>query len=105
MITLKDIARLANVSVTTASYALNNRPEVNEQTRQRVLEIARKHNYKPSGIARDLKLRKTKTIGLILSNLAGPFYAEIIKGIEEITFSSNYNSGSAVLWRQKQHGS
>jgi LacI family transcriptional regulator len=91
MITLKDIARLANVSVTTASYALNNRPEVNEQTRQRVLEIARKHNYKPSGIARDLKLRKTKTIGLILSNLAGPFYAEIIKGIEEITFSSNYN--------------
>lgn len=90
-IKLKDIARLANVSITTASYALNNRPEVREETKKRVLDIAREYNYKPSGIARDLKMKKTKTIGLILSNLAGPFYTEIINGIEEITFSSGYN--------------
>jgi LacI family transcriptional regulator len=91
VIKLKDIAKLANVSVTTASYALNNRPEVSEETKKRVLDIARKYNYKPSGIARDLKMKKTETIGLILSNLAGPFYAEIINGIEEITFSNGYN--------------
>lgn len=91
MTTLKDIARLAGVSVSTASYALNNRPEVKDETRKKILEIASKLNYKPSGIAKDLKLKKTGTIGLVLSSFSGPFYSGIINGIEEITFSNGYN--------------
>lgn len=91
MINLKDVAKLAGVSVSTASYAMNGRPEVNKDTLKKVLDAAASLNYKPSGIARDLKMKKTETIGLVLSNLAGPFYAEIINGIEEISFSNGYN--------------
>lgn len=91
MATLKDVAKMTGVSVTTVSYALNNRPEVNENTRKVVLDAAAKLNYKPNGFAKDLRMSKTETIGLILSNIGGPFFSEIISGIEDITFSNGYN--------------
>ena len=91
MVKLKDIAKKAGVGVSTASYALNNRPEISEETRQKVLKAARELNYKPSGVARDLRKAKTETVGILLSDLYGPFYSELIKSVEEVVFSNGYN--------------
>ncbi|MGG1311312.1 MULTISPECIES: LacI family DNA-binding transcriptional regulator [Cohnella] len=91
MATLKDVARKAGVALSTASYALNNRSEVSEETRNKILKAAEELNYKPNGTARDLKQARTKTIGLILSDLSGPFYSELIRSIQEVSYASGYN--------------
>ncbi len=81
-ITTKTIARLANVSRGTVDRALNNRPGVNEKTKQRILEIARSLDYKPNVIGQRLsKSARQITIGVILPNYA--FYQEILRGIQE----------------------
>lgn len=91
MATIKDVANLAGVAVSTASYALNNSPRVSQETKEKVLAAAKQLNYQPNGIARDLKLSKTNTIGLILSDLSGPFYSELIKGVQDITIANGYD--------------
>lgn len=91
MATLKDVAKRAGISIATASYAFNGRAEVSEQTRRAVLKAAEDLNYKPHGIARSLRRNRTKTIGLLLSDLSGPFYSELIKAAEEVVFANGYN--------------
>lgn len=91
MSTIKDVASLAGVAISTASYALNNNPRISDETRDKVLAAARQLNYQPNGIARDLKSNKTNTIGLILSDLSGPFYSELIKGIQSVTIANGYD--------------
>ncbi|WP_018133516.1 LacI family DNA-binding transcriptional regulator [Effusibacillus pohliae] len=91
MATIKDVAKLAGVAVSTASYALNNSGLVSSDTRKKVLDAARRLNYQPSGIARDLKSNKTNTVGLILPDLSGPFYSELIKGIQDVTIANGYD--------------
>ncbi|MGB9678404.1 MAG: LacI family DNA-binding transcriptional regulator [Thermoanaerobacteraceae bacterium] len=91
MATIKDVANLAGVAVSTASYALNNSPRISKETKDKVLAAAKKLNYQPNGIARDLKSSKTNTIGLILSDLSGPFYSELIKGIQDVTLANGYD--------------
>lgn len=90
MATIKDVAKLAGVSISTVSLALNGQPHVRAETKQKVLAAARRLNYQPNGIARDLKMSKTETIGLILPDLAGPFYSELIRGIQDITATNDY---------------
>jgi LacI family transcriptional regulator len=91
MPTIKDVAKRAGVAVSTASYALNNRPEIRKETREKVLQAAQELNYRPSGIARDLRKTKTETVGLLLPNLYGPFYSELIQAVEEVVFSNGYH--------------
>lgn len=91
MATIKDVAKLAGVAVSTASYALNNSTKISPETTRRVLDAAAQLNYQKNGLARDLKLSKTQTIGLILSDLSGPFYSELIKGVQEVTLSNGYD--------------
>ncbi|MDI3312349.1 MAG: LacI family DNA-binding transcriptional regulator [Thermoanaerobacterium sp.] len=91
MATIKDVASLAGVAISTASYALNNNPRISNETKEKVLAAARQLNYQPNGIARDLKSNKTNTIGLILSDLSGPFYSELIKGIQDVTIANGYD--------------
>jgi LacI family transcriptional regulator len=69
LITIKDLAKAANVSVTTVSRALNGYSDVNEDTRKKIKSIAEKLNYRPSAVARSLVLKKTRTIGVILSEI------------------------------------
>jgi DNA-binding LacI/PurR family transcriptional regulator len=66
-ITIKDLARLAGVSITTVSRALNGYQDIHPKTRRRILELAEELNYQPSGIARSLVTKKSKTFGLIIS--------------------------------------
>lgn len=81
--TIKDIAKIAKVSTTAVSMALNSRPGVSSKTKKKILGIAKKLNYKPNYIAKSLISKRSYTIGLIVNNIADPFYAEIARGTEE----------------------
>jgi LacI family transcriptional regulator len=79
---LSDVARLASVSVATASKALNDRDEVAPQTRQRVLQAAQELSFQPNQLARGLSSGRTKTIGLITDELAHRFSIPILLAVE-----------------------
>lgn len=89
--TMKDVAREAGVSVNTVSRALNGKPDVNEDTKKRILEIADRLNYVPNFLAKGLVTKNTRTIGVIVSDNTDPFFATIVKGIEDFTRSKGYN--------------
>ena len=80
--TIKDIARLSGVGVSTVSRVLNNHPDVSEKSRRRVLEVIATHNYLPNNSARDLVRTKSDAIGLVVRGLQNPFYTGIIRAIE-----------------------
>ncbi|RDW21475.1 LacI family transcriptional regulator [Oceanobacillus arenosus] len=91
MATIKDVAKRAGVALSTASYALNNNPKISPATRKKVEEAAKELNYKKNGIASDLKRANTNTIALILSDLSGPFYSDLIQGVQDITTANGYD--------------
>ena len=81
--TIKDIARLCGVSISTVSRVLNDRPDVSEENRRRVLEVVKSTNYIPNNSARDLVKTKAEAIGLVVRGVSNPFYTHIIRAIEE----------------------
>lgn len=83
MISIKDIARHAGVSISTVSYALNGNPKVTEETRKRILAVAKELNYVPNAAARTLKKRETRIIGAFLTTFEGAFYGELLQGMKE----------------------
>lgn len=89
--TLKQIAKELHVSVSTVSKALNDSPEISEQTKTRIQEYAKLKNYKPNVIGLNLKNRKTKTIGVIIPNILNPFFAKVFTGIEKVAEEKGYN--------------
>ncbi|KAA3636553.1 MAG: LacI family transcriptional regulator [Bacteroidetes bacterium] len=91
---LKDIAHQLNVSKTTVSLVLNNKGDENKiskETQNRILEFARKHNYKPNQLARGLSLGKSETIGLIVPDISDIFYARIASCVEKKAKEFGYN--------------
>lgn len=90
MVTIKDVARRAGVSITTASYVLNGKGNISTATRQRVLAAAEELNYHPNAHARHLKKRKTRTIGVFISRFGGLFYEEILDGIHQVILETDY---------------
>ncbi len=90
MTTIRDVAKRAGVSVTAASYALNDNGTIGEATRKRVLEAAEELNYHPNAFARHLKKRKTHTIGVFISRFGGSFYDEILEGIHSVILDTDY---------------
>lgn len=91
MTTLKELAALLNISVSTVSKALNDSHEISDKTRERVKELAAELNYKPNRIAQQLKTNKTKTIGVILPTVTNPFFAEVLHGIEMAATNNDYD--------------
>ncbi len=91
MTTLKELAALLNISVSTVSKALNNSHEISDKTRERVKELAAELNYKPNRIAQQLKTNKTRTIGVILPTVTNPFFAEVLHGIEMAATNNDYD--------------
>ncbi len=90
MTTIKDVARHARVSITTASYALNGIGSLSPATRERVLSAALELNYHPNAFARNLKKRKTRTIGVFITRFGGSFYEEILEGIHDSILKTDY---------------
>lgn len=81
-ITLKELSKLLNVSVSTVSKALNDSPEISPKTAERVKELAALHNYKPNPVAVNLKKNKTGTIGVVIPNISNSFFARVLSGME-----------------------
>ena len=89
--TMKDIANKAGVSVVTVSRALNNKPDINRETRDLIIKIAHELNYTPNGLAKSLVTRKTKTIGIVIPNL-DIFYAEVVDGFTNTSRERGYSN-------------
>jgi LacI family transcriptional regulator len=89
-ITLKDIARMADVAESTVSRALNNKPGVGEDTKLKIIKIAKKHNYRPNQLARGLAANKTNMIAVILSEMDSPGNIEIVKSLEKAAEKNGY---------------
>lgn len=90
-VTIKDIARMANVSHTTVSRALNDKSRIHPQTKEKILSLARELNYQPNFFARSLVTKRTKILGLVITTIANPFYTELAQGIEMTARSLGYN--------------
>jgi len=90
-VTIKDIAREAGVSAQTVSRAINDKAEVSPQTKSRILDIARQMGYLPNSVARSLVSQRTYNIGLVVPDIANPFFSEIARGIEDAAQEAGYN--------------
>jgi LacI family transcriptional regulator len=90
-ITIKDIAKALNLSVSTVSKALRGSHEISEETKKNVLAYAREFNYKPNPIAQSLKRGLSKSIGVIVCNIDNNFFSQVINGIESIARQKDYN--------------
>lgn len=88
--TLKDLANLVGVSVSTVSKALNDSPEIGLKTRQKIKEVAESCNYVPNNIARSLKTKSTKTIGVIIPAILIEFFNKVLFGIEQEATQRGY---------------
>jgi DNA-binding LacI/PurR family transcriptional regulator len=96
VITIKDIAKLARVSQSTVSKVLNDRPDVGQETRQRVLGIVKEQRFVPNIAGKSLKKKNTGNIGVIFRReqnplSTNPFYSRVLEGIEAETALNNYN--------------
>ncbi|HKK11347.1 MAG TPA: LacI family DNA-binding transcriptional regulator [Flavobacteriaceae bacterium] len=90
-ITLKQIAKELDVSISTVSKALRDSLEISQDTREKVQAFAKLYNYRPNNIALSLKNRKTKTIGVIIPEIVHHFFSEVINGIELVANKRGYN--------------
>ncbi|WP_313998094.1 LacI family DNA-binding transcriptional regulator [uncultured Paenibacillus sp.] len=91
MTRIKDIARRANVSTATVSNVLNGTGSVSEKTRANILKVIEEMNYQPNHIAKSLKIKKTKTIGVIVEDVTSFNSAEIIDGINEYAENEGFS--------------
>lgn len=91
-VTMRDVARHAGVSVATVSRVLNGSGPVGEGTRERILETASALRYVPNGTARSLTTSTTETVGVLLPNLYGEFYSEVIRGVEGAVRARRYHT-------------
>ena len=90
-ITIKDIAKALNLSTSTVSRALRNSYEINPETKKLVMEYAERMNYRPNPIALSLKDSKSKSIGVIIPEIANHFFSQLINGIESIAYNLGYH--------------
>lgn len=89
---IKDIARIAGVSVATVSYVLNKKEgsRISESTKKKILDVAEEINYTPNKIAKSLKMSKSKLIGLIVADISNDFYSTIARNIEDEAMKFGY---------------
>ena len=89
--TIKDVARKAGVSVATVSRAFNNAETVSEETLNLVQQVARDIRYFPNAAGRSLSMRKTDAIGLLVTDLFGEFFSEVIRGSDQVVQENHFH--------------
>lgn len=90
-ITIKQLAKELNVSISTISKSLNDSPEISEETKERIKAFAKLHNYKPNPIALRLKNKRSQNIGVIIPEIAHDFFSTVVRGIEQVAYKKGYN--------------
>ncbi len=90
-VTIKDIARKLNISISTVSRALRDMPEIHPETRKAVIRLAEELDYQPNQLAKNLVKSRTKTIGIILPNLSYHFFSAMLNSLEEAAMQAGYS--------------
>jgi LacI family transcriptional regulator len=91
MSTILDVALKANVSIATVSRVTNNSAhKVNSSTRERVMKAIRELDYRPNALAKGLLMKRTMTVGIIIPDISNPYYAEIVRGIQDMADRYGY---------------
>ncbi len=90
-VTLTDIAATLGVAPMTVSRVVNRNGYVSDETREKVLQAVKTMNYRPNGVARNLKRQRTETVGLVLGDISNPYSAELANAVRERLWSSGYN--------------
>jgi DNA-binding LacI/PurR family transcriptional regulator len=102
-VTIKDIAKIAEVSHTTVSRALRNHPGIPPETISRIQKIADELGYVPSAAARSLKTNRSCVVGVIVNRIADPFFAEVLDGVQDILQNQAYSIFLASSGSQGEH--
>jgi len=90
MVTISDVAKLANVSTATVSRVLSNSGNVKKETTEKVLEAIQKLNYQPNVLARQLRKLETKTVLVVVPDITNTFFSKILRGIERVAIENDY---------------
>ena len=91
-VTIKDIAKAANVSIATVSRVINNKNQgVGQETREKILKIIEDLNYYPNRIARGMVTKQSNMLGLILPDISNPFFPDLVRGVEDTASNFGYN--------------
>ena len=90
-ITIKELSKILEVSISTVSKALNDSYEISDSTKERIKAAAKTYNYKPNKLAVKLKSGKTNTIGVVLPSIKNFFMSRVLRGIDSVIAKSNYN--------------
>lgn len=101
-ITIKDIAKKANVSPSTVSRTLNNHPRISTETKQQIRELIKSMGYVPSQVARNLVTQQSATIGLAVADYLDPFYMSLLASIEDIALANNYDLFVSSFYQDRQ---
>ncbi len=105
--TIKDIAKILGISPSTVSRALKDHPDISEETKRKVKEVALQINYRPNPIALKLKTQRSKIIGVIVPQIVHYFFSSIIRGIEDYTYEKGYSViigiSNEIMDREKMH--
>ena len=101
-VTIKDIAKIAGVSHTTVSRALHDSSVLAPDTIKRIKKIANEQGYLPSAVARGLKTRQSRALGVIVSSIADPFWGEVLTGIDDTLHAAGYSLIVAASRRDNQ---
>jgi LacI family transcriptional regulator len=89
-ITIKDVAKETGVSISTVSNVLNKSRYVKKETEEQILEAVKKLNYRPNMVARGLRLKSTGSVGVIVPDISNPFFAEMVRGMENVARKLGY---------------
>ena len=90
-ITIKDIAKICGVGVATVSRALNDHPDINPQTRRRIMEVVDEYGFVPNNSARNLKITDSRTIAVLVKGMTNPFFMKMIGVMEEEIQAKRYS--------------
>ncbi|MBN1318741.1 MAG: LacI family DNA-binding transcriptional regulator [Anaerolineales bacterium] len=90
MVTIKDVAKRARVSTATVSRVLNDDPKVSPENRRAVQEAVTDLNYRRDRIARNLRVKGSQIIGLIISDIQNPFFTSVVRGVEDVAYENGY---------------
>lgn len=90
-ITIHDIAQKLNITASTVSRSLNDNPRISDQTKKKVIKLAKELNYKPNNVASALRKGKTQIIGMLVPSINRAFFSSIVRGVEEVSNTLDYH--------------
>jgi LacI family transcriptional regulator len=90
-VTIEDVAQAAGVSRQTVSRAMNDKDEISQETKQRVMQAIQELGYRPNRLAQGMVTQRTYTVGLVVSNITNPFFPEVTRGVQDTALANEYN--------------